>query len=343
MKKTSLKSLASHLQLAEGTVSRALNDYPDISAKTRQRVHQAARQFGYKPNQTARRLATGVAEAVGYVMPHSSGSLSEPFVAQLLQGLGDVLGQRGWDLLVSQAQPDEDETALIQRLITSARVSGIVLSRPLKNDRRVELLTRAKFPFVVHGRTEHHKAYAWYDVDSHAAFREAVTHLQRLGHQRIAFIGAPLDYSFAQTRLDGYRDGLREHQLATTEQLDALVRIGEMSDDCGERLAGELLDSTKPPSALLCVSDVVALGALAAVRERGKTPGQEVSVIGYDGLNLGRHANPPLTTMAQPQADSGRQLATMLLTIIDGGDPATQQQLHAARLLRRDSDGPYQN
>lgn len=333
----SLKKLAAHLGLTEGTVSRALNNYPDISSKTRERVQKAAVQLGYKANPMARSLATGVPEAVAYIMPQSHSSISEPFVSQLLTGLGDALAQRGWDLLVTQSVSAEEEPEMIHKLVTSGRVSGVVLSRPHKQDARIKLLQDAKFPFIVHGRSVRCDNYAWYDVDSKAAFNAAVDHLVALGHQRIGFVGAPTYYNFAQERLDGYREAIVANGLEPDE---GLVQITELSDDGGERAAGDLLDSPSPPTALLCLTDTQALGALAAVRSRDLVPGKHVSVIGYDGLRLGRHTNPPLTTMAQPQAHSGRQLGEMLLAIIDGGDPREFQILRNAELLRRKSDGP---
>ena len=333
----SLKKLAAHLGLAEGTVSRALNNYPDISAKTRKRVQDEALRLGYSASPLARRLATGVAEAVAYIMPESHSAISEPFVSQLLTGLGDSLSKRGWDLLVTQSVPAEEEPDMIRRLVTSGRVSGVVMSRPHKNDARIALLQKAKFPFIVHGRSLKSDDYAWYDVDSEKAFVDAVDHLVALGHSRIGFVGAPTYYTFAQMRLDGYRKGILANGLTTD---DNLVQISELTDDGGERGAGNLLDGDNPPTAILCTTDVQAFGALAAIRARGMVPGQHVSVIGFDGLQISRHTNPPLTSLAQPQAHSGRQLGDMLLAIIDGADPKNFQELRHAELTRRQSDGP---
>ena len=339
MQRVGIKDLAKHLGISEGTVSRALNNYPDISKATRQRVTEAADKMGYRANPAARRLATGVAEAVAYVMPTRSSSISEPFVAQLLHGLTDALSRRGWDLLVVQSHAPEEEEEALKRLITSGKVSGIVLSRPQKVDPRIELLLKAGFPFIVHGRSSDSRNYAWYDIDSKAAFSAAVDHLMALGHQRIGFIGAPTYLNFAQQRLDGYKAGLLANGLTYDHDL---VQIAELSDDGGERAASELLRMDNPPTALLSVTDLQAVGALAAVRAMGLVPGADISVIGYDGLAMGRHTNPPLTTMAQPQAHSGRQLGDMLLSIIDGGKPQEFQILRKAELLRRKSDGPYQ-
>ena len=337
MQKISLKFLASELGLAEGTVSRALNGYSDISKTTRERVIACANKYNYRANQTARRLATGVAEAVAYLMPANTNALSEPFVSQLLEGLGQSLAKRNWDLLVVQANSSEDEAEAIEKLARSGKVSGVVISRPYKQDSRIDLLQEKGIPFIVHGRSVKHDDYAWYDVDSKSAFLDAVDHLFLLGHQKIGFIGAPTYYHFAQMRLDGYREGL----IASGLEVDhSLIEIAELSDEAGERAAVSMLKSQTPPTAILCATDTQAIGVLSAIRSQGLIPGIDVSVIGYDGLAFGKHTNPPLTTMAQPLSHSGRQIGDMLLAIIDGGNPTDYQELRSAKLVRRMSDGP---
>lgn len=337
MPRVSLKSLAQHLGLTESTVSRALNDYADISDATRERVHKAAQELGYRPNPTARRLATGRAEAVAFLMSTSRSELSTPFLGQLLQGLGDSLATRGWDLLVVQPPSAEDESETLRKLIASGKVSGVVLSRPLKVDPRVELLKGSGFPFIVHGRTRDADGYAWFDIDSRAAFAEAVDHLAALGHRRIGLIGAPTYLNLAHERLAGYHDGLKANGLPPDPDL---VSVAEMTDAGGERATHDLLTRETAPTAILCTNDLQAIGALGAIRAKGLVPGRDVSVIGYDGLWMGQHTNPPLTTMAQPQAHSGRQLGDMLLSIIDGGDPAEHRILRRAELVLRKTDGP---
>ncbi len=336
----SLKMLATHLGLTVSTVSRALNGYTDISPATRERVKRAADELGYRANQNARRLSIGTPETICYLMPRYASSGTQPFVAQLLQGLGEALSKRNWDLLVSHAGTSKDELAQIDRLVRSGRIGGLVISRPLKNDPRIRLIQDLKCPFVVHGRTAACDDYAWYDIDSARAFVDAVDHLVGLGHSRIAFVGAPLQYQFAQDRLNGYQTGLKGNGLPGDPDL---VQIAEFSDEGGEVATNSLLDLPEPPTAIVCVSDAMAFGALAAVRARGLMPGKEISVIGYDGLSFGAHANPPLTTMAQPQAHAGRRLGDMLLSIIDGEDPKKHQELQRAHLLRRQSDGPLQH
>ena len=336
-KPISLKVLAAHLGLTVPTVSRALNNYADISPATRDRVKRAADELGYRPNQNARRLSLGTSETIGYLMPRFSSSIAQPFVAQLLQGLGEALSKRNWDLLVTHAESSKDELSQIERLVRSGRVGGLVISRPLKNDPRIRLMQDLKCPFIVHGRTGASDGYAWYDVDGEDAFITAVNHLVGLAHNRLAFIGAPLQYQFAQDRLNGYQIAIKANGLDVDPDL---IQIADFSDDGGEIAMNMLLDLPQPPTAVVCVSDTMAFGAMAAIRGRGLVPGVDVSVIGYDGLKFGIHSNPPLSTMAQPQAHAGRRLGDMLLAIIDGDDPSKHQELQRAHLVRRKTDGP---
>lgn len=334
--KPTLKALAEQLGLGQGTVSRALNGYPDISELTRQRVREAADAMGYRANPTARQLARGVSETVAYLMSRGD-HLGEPFTAQLLAGMAEALSPRGWDLQVV-VMDDEDAGAAVDRLVRSGRVGGVILSRVRRSDSRVAGLLKSGLPFVVHGRTSAPDDYAWFDVDGHGAFRDAVDHLVGLGHGRIAFVGGPSYFTFSHMRREGYLEGCRDNGLMVEPKLDL---ESALTDTDAERVVGDCLDTVEAqPTAILCATDTQALGALAACRSRGLTPGNDISVMGYDGLHWGRHSNPPLTTMAQPQGDAGRRLGEMLLALVDGDDPKQHQELRRAQLVRRKSDGP---
>ena len=335
--RVTLKTLAADLGLTEATVSRALNDYDDIAEQTRLRVQKEASAQGYAPNPSARRLARGTAEAAAYLMPASQNGVSDSFIGQLLQGLGESLSKRKWDLLVMQAPAAEDEAEAIQKLARSGTVGGVVLSRPYKVDKRIKLLQEAQLPFVVHGRSSDCTDYAWYDVDNTKAFIDIVDHLVSLGHRKLGYVGAPSYLNFAHQRMQGVLQGISYNGLS---EADLLIEISEMSDLGGEQAASVMLDCDAPPTALICATDIQAIGALAALRSRGLRAGVDVSVIGYDGLFIGKHSSPPLTTMAQPLAHSGRILGDMLLALIDGADPKSLQELRNAELVRRMSDGP---
>lgn len=338
MSKVTLKTLSRHLGLTEGTVSRAINNYPDISAQTRKRVQQAASQLGYRPNSNARRLATGKAECVGYVLPWQAGNtIAEPFLGELLSGISAAITDIHWDLNLAVARSAKDELAIITRLAQSGRVSGLMISRTLVHDPRVEHMQSLGIPFVTHGRTASSDSHAWFDIDNFGAFREAVGHLTQLGHSRIAHIRGPLEYNFATSRLAGYRQGLLDNNLDVEPELEA---NSDMSQNGGYRAMRYLLSLSVPPTALTCVSDMVALGAMKALREQGLMPGRDISVIGYDGLSIGEHTHPALTTMAQPLEAAGKRIGEMLLAVIDGDNPGAHQELWKATLTCRETDRP---
>lgn len=331
----SLKVLSKHLGLTDGTVSRALNDYPDIAEKTRQRVKAAALELGYQPNPTARRLATGAAECIAYVLPAKSNHANEPFLGELLSGLSNAMLERGWDLSITTAQSVEDEIAQFQRLVSTKRASGFVVSRTLSDDPRVKALRSLGVPFITHGRTRDSDDHAWFDVDNQAAFHTAYQHLANLGHREIAYIGGPDKYNFSQLRYAGFQQGLRDSSENLRPQWVEQSRLTLVD---GEQAMLRILDSgTHHPSAVLCVTDMVAIGAMRATHSRGLEPGKDISFIGYDGLAVGAYTIPSLTTMTQPLVQAGEIMGSMLLDVVDGIAPESRQVVVGAKLLQRDS------
>lgn len=339
MAQVSLRVLSEHLGLTDGTVSRALNDYPDIAEKTRKRVKAAALELGYQPNPTARRLATGAAECIAYVLPAKSNHANEPFLGELLSGLSNAMLKRGWDLNITSAKSADDEIAQFKRLVSTKRASGFVVSRTLSDDPRIAALKSLGVPFITHGRTQNSDDHAWFDVDNHAAFHTAYQHLAKLGHRDIAYIGGPQKFNFAQLRYAGFEQGLRESQQHLHPEWVEQSRL-TLAD--GEQAMLRILESrSQPPTAVLCVTDMVAIGAMRAVHSRGMVPGRDISFIGYDGLAVGSYTIPSLTTMTQPLVEAGEIMGSMLMDVIDGTVPNERQLLVDARLVQRDSDTVY--
>ena len=200
---TSIADLARYCGLSEGTVSRALNNYPDIALKTRERVQQAAKQFGYQPSSTARRLARGVVETIGFVLPGRSNHLSDPFLAEILDGLAAELAVNDWDLLLAAVPDEHDEIAVMDRLIRSGKVGGFAVTRVRREDPRVDFLRGTGIPFVVYGRTENHDNYSWLDIDNEKAFIDAVSYLAEMGHRDIGLLGGDLTLNHAYLRKTG--------------------------------------------------------------------------------------------------------------------------------------------
>jgi LacI family transcriptional regulator len=331
----SLKTLAQQLGLSITTVSRALAGYTDVAAETRARVEAAAAAAGYRPHPIARQLKGGRSNAVGVVLPAEPGHFTDPFFSELLVGLGEALARADMDLLVTAARPGAEEMKTYRRLVEGRRVDGIVIARTRVDDERVRYLLDRDFPFVTHGRTEERRAYAHVDADGRQAFIDATQRLIELGHRRIALINAPATFMFARHREAGWRAAL-----AAAGVKPGPFVAGEATEENGAILARQLLARADRPTALLCATDRLAVGALHAVTAAGLRVGRDVSVVGYDDLPFATYTDPPLTTIAQPIRAMAERLSEMLIARIAGAAAGTLAEIWPATLVPRASDGP---
>ncbi|HKZ86343.1 MAG TPA: LacI family DNA-binding transcriptional regulator [Anaerolineae bacterium] len=332
-----IRDVAKRLNLSITTVSRALDGYDDVAEQTRERVIRTAREMGYVPSRAARQLRRKRADAIGYIIPTDAPRFSDPFFSEFIAGLGDEVALHHFDLLVSAAPPGGlEEQALYQRWVQSRRVDGIVLSRMRLQDWRVEYLGHAGFPFAALGHSHTLVDYSYIEVDSRTGFATLVRHLVERGHRRVAYIGASPDLVLQSDRLAGYRDGLAAAGIAFDESLvaeDSLTRAG------GYRAAQRLFDLPNPPTAIIGVNDLTAIGAMRAVRERGLVVGRDLAVAGFDGIEDAEHTHPPLTTLNQPVYDLARRLMLMLLAQINGEPLPERHVLLQPELLVRESTG----
>lgn len=331
-----IDDVARHVGVAKGTVSRVLNNYTDISDQTRQRILNAVRELGYQPSATARNLKRGRQDTLGIIIPVGHGNGADPFLSEFIDGIARALDELGLDLLVTTTHSREHMFETLQRLIARRKVDGFIITRTEVNDPRIAFLSEKGFPFVAHGRSAQTDAHAWFDIDNEKAFADGVRHIYSLGHERIGFIGGSLELNFARQRRDGYRAGLEALGVPHDPSLETLQGLNEKGGFAG---AEQLLGLDSPPTALLCVTDALAIGAFKFCRKYGLTIGQDVTVIGYDGLPVGAYLDPPLTTFSQSAQEAGGRVARMLAEVLDGKDPKSLQALAEATLIRRASDG----
>jgi LacI family transcriptional regulator len=331
----SLRAIAKRLDLSVTTVSRALGGFPEVAAATRVRVRAEAERIDYRPNQLARRLRHGRSEAIGLVLPADAGQFDDPFFLRLLAAVGPPLQRAGLDLLVMTARPGAEELRAYRHLIEGRRVDGMLLARTRRDDPRIRYLLDRGTAFVAHGRCEDLRTHAFVDVDGIAACRMATERLIRFGHRRIGLINAAPHYMFAHHREQGWRAAL-----AAADLPRGPIRHAEPSEEAGFTLMRALLAERAPPTAVLCATDRLAVGALHAVSQAGLRVGRDVSLIGYDDLPMAGCTDPPLTTIEQPMARAGARMVEMLVALLGGADPVTLTEIWPARLIPRGSDGP---
>ncbi len=332
-----LKDIARELNLSVTTVSRALYGYDDVAEQTRQRVWSAASEMGYVPDTTAQRLRKGRTDTLGFVIPTFGPRFSDPFFTEFLAGIGNQASDLGFDLLVSTRAPGPQEQAAYRRLVEGRLVDGLILVRTRRHDERVLYLSGRAFPFVAFGRTDVNVPYACVDTDGTAGFHRLVEYLIGLGHRRIACLSADPELTFVAHRLAGYHAAMAEHNLAIDPDL---IVQSDLTQRGGYEAASALLDYAPLPTALVCLNDLMALGAMRAVQERGLVVGRDVSVTGFDDIPPAENAHPPLTTLEQPVYDIGKRLCDMLVRLIRGEPLDDAQVLLRPTLVVRGSTGP---
>ncbi len=332
---SSLRTLAESLGLSVTTVSRALDGYPDVSRKTRERVTAAAEAAGYRPNAAARRLRRGSAEIVTLVLPTAQGRFNEPLYIELMRAMGEPFAKAGYDLTLMASPPGEDELRTYRRLVEGRRTDGLIVVRTRPQDPRIEYLLGTDFPFVVMGRTSAQPGiFPFVDGDGEQGFADATAHLIGLGHKRIAHVASPANLNYALFRRAGYERAM------TAAGLTPRVVETEPDEDGGFEAGRFLLPTADHPTAVLCGTDRIAMGVMRAVRAAGLNVPHDVSVIGHDNLPASTYSDPPLTTMELPITETGARLAEMLLARIEGASPEGMQEVRPLRFIQRGSTAP---
>lgn len=330
-----IRDVAKRLNLSITTVSRALDGYDDVAEETRQRVIQTAHEMGYVPTRAARQLRKKRTDMIGYIMPTSQPRFSDPFFSEFIAGLGDEALNQHFELLISVAPPDEEaEISTYQNWVYGKRVDGMILSRMRQQDWRVNFLESTRFPFTAFGRTNSNHNHPHIGVDGETGIRQLVHHLVEQGHQRIAFISAPQTLTLQKDRFAGYLAGLADAGLPFDP---SLVAEGDLTRKGGYLAASRLFSLPAPPTAIIGVNDLTAIGALRAVHEKGLQVGKQIAIAGFDGIEDTEHTHPPLTTVRQPVYEIARQLIRLLVKLIHGEEVQEGQILIQPELIIRNS------
>lgn len=331
-----LKEIARRTGKSITTVSRALADYDDVGAETKALVRRVAEEMGYTPNLLAQRLQKRRSDTIGLILPTFGPRFSDPFFSEFLAGVGNMAVEYGYDLLVSTRPPGDHELEVYRQKIQSRQVDGFVIVRTRRQDPRIRLLREMGFPFVAFGRTEEELDFPFVDVDGVYGMRMIAEHLIRLGHHRIACLAPPPDLLFAEHRLIGLRLGLKEAGLDLSEDL---IVPGDLTQKSGFEATQRLLERPDLPTAIAAFNDLMALGAMSAIQERGLVVGRDIAVTGFDDIPMAEHSHPPLTTVHQPIYQIGKMVCEMLIRLIQGEEINPRQVILQPRLVIRQSCG----
>jgi DNA-binding LacI/PurR family transcriptional regulator len=327
----SLQEVAKRAKVSIATVSRVLNKSDKVVPETRAVVEQALLDLGYRPSRVARRLRmnSGHAHLVGLIIP----DIQNPFYAEIARGVEDAAYASEYALILCNSDENLDKERFYLDVMRDESVDGIVM--PPFDDTDVAVLEMVKtgIPVVCVDRSHAKVKTDLVEVDNYQGALEAVRHLIDKGHKSIALIEGRTQVSTSRERRRGYLDALAAQGIALRKDL---MRAGDFKQESGRVLTNELLDLRKPPTALFVCNNLMTVGALGALHQRGLRVPADVAVVGFDDLPWAEALDPPPTVVRQPAYDVGRQAMELLLKrIMEPQRPPVTVRLRPELVIRR--------
>jgi LacI family transcriptional regulator len=325
-----LEEIAKLAKVSRSTVSRVINDDPKVSPATRKRVLAVVQRKNYHPNVAARGLATGRSHVIGLVIPMGVSALfTDPYFPLLIQGVSAACNAHDHSVMLWIAEP-EYERRTIQQILHNGLIDGVIVASHLLDDPVVEALKKSSMPFVMIGRQPEPGNISYVDVDNQNSAREIVEHLLRLGYRRIATITGPKNMIAGSDRLEGYLAAFRGKGIAPDP---SLIVEGDFTEAGGHAAMQRLLPQN--PDAVFAASDVMAMGALRALREANLRVPQDIALVGFDDMPFAARTDPPLTTVRQPVHRTGFVAAETLIDLVTNpGSPARRIVLPTELVIR---------
>jgi LacI family transcriptional regulator len=332
--KLTIRQIAKLADVSRSTVSRVLNDHPNVKPQTRERVLQVVAETGFRPDPIARSLSGRRTDIVGLVIPLTIQSLFEdPFFPRLIQGISQGCNSHGYTLSLFLFHSPEEESELYYRISRKQLLDGVVVTATRTGASLIPRLLESQVPLVVQGRHEDPRVN-YVDVDNKTGATMAVCHLLRLGYQRIATVAGPRDSTAAQDRQQGYLNALKDRGRLVDE---ALMVSGDFTQTGGYQTMQRLLP--RKPDAVFVASDTMALGALQAIRGAGLTVPDDIALVSFDDLPQSTMVDPPLTTVRQPIQQAGVLAVKTLIDILQNGFDLPRRLILPTELVIRDSCG----
>ncbi|HVU77946.1 MAG TPA: LacI family DNA-binding transcriptional regulator [Gaiellaceae bacterium] len=326
--------VAARAGVAISTASVALNDRPGVSEATRQRIREVADELGFIPSVRGKSLSARRAFALGLVVQRDTAVLeADPFFGAFLGGVESILTGRDYALVLQMAMESADALQRYRRLASDRRVDGVFLLDIRTDDARVPLLQDLHLPAVGMNAPD---GFPFPSVrqDHAAGIASLVNYLIGVGHTRIAHVTGAPGFIHTEQREAAWRESLAAAGLEPGPALP-----GDFTYEGGRRAADRLLGVADRPTAVICANDLTAIGLMTRVQELGLSVPDDISVAGYDGIELGSYLRPTLTTVRTAPAEIGAEAARLLLDAIDGAG-VSDVDVAAAALQLRESTGP---
>jgi len=314
----SICDVAKRANVSPSTVSRALQDHPRIGAETKKRVQALAKEMGYIPNTVAKSLVANQTWTIGIELA----AISDPFMGRVVEGVEQAAIEVGFNVFVSTSQHDHQRGIAGIEMLQQRRVDGIIVLASHLFYQYPQFFERSTVPIVFINEQKPGKTMHFVSIDDVQGAQLAVEHLLALGHRRIGYVGVTNRAKSNQYRLKGYQDALEAADVASDPAL--IFTSNTIKDDAkvGEASLEPLLAAGA--TAVFCYNDTTAMGLLAACHKRGLFVPDNLSVIGFDDIDMAAYIYPPLTTIRQPRFELGQLAMQMMLNLLDGQKPDNQ-------------------
>jgi LacI family transcriptional regulator len=332
--KATIEVIAKKANVSQMTVSRVFSGKSKVSEEKQKLIKKIASQMDYYPNLIARSLSARKAMTIGIFMPKTKNAFLDIYISQILSGITDVVQNFDYRIMFFPF----DYTLLQENLYTSVAksnlIDGMILLKTRINDKGLDKLAKSDFPFVLVNHKKYSSKYNFVDSHNEEGAKLAIEYFYRLGHRNIAFVAGLMKETNAIDRLKGYRETLKN--LGLTYRKEWVV-YGEFNKEKAYEKSKSLLQTKPLPTAIFCSDDYMAIGVMNRIKEEGLIVPRDISIIGFDDIELSSYVKPPLTTVRQPIYEIGKKSAEMLLSLIDGKAKAPLYELLAVELVVRKS------
>lgn len=333
MDNLTLEDIAKISGVSRSTVSRVINNHPNVSKKVRERVQDVINQTSFQPHAAARALVSNRSWTCGLILPRTITSFfTDPYYPYLIQGIAQACGKQNYTFSLFLLGDKEDEEKIFARIARRGFMDGILFQSDQIGDTLIDKLADSGMPLVILGRPFQGDKLNYVDIDNIESVEVAVDYLFKTGHHRIGTITGPLNTTVGIDRKKGYVNSIKRNGARLDESLIAEGTFTEQSGyDCMQKLL------PAKPDAIFAASDQMALGAIRAIREYGLTIPDDISVIGFDDFQLPIPPSIQLTTVHQPINQFGNEALNLLLDIINHQNKKPRNIILKAELIIRES------
>ena len=328
MKYITLKMVAERAEVSVNTASRAINNKPDINEETKKRVLRIAKELGYIRNAAAVALRTKKTRTIGVVIADNS----NPFYAEVLNGIEVAAREKNYHIILANTQRDYKKEEEAINLLLAKRVDGLLIAPVQDRDDDIRKLIKTNLPFVIVGRDfENIEIDVVYNDEIKGGFL-ATEYLIKKGHKRIALIDGFLYKSPAKGRLEGYKKALNEYGIPLD---DSLISVGDINLEDGYERTRQMLGKNLNFTAIFAYNDMMAFGAMQAIKEKGLRIPEDIGLVGYDDISFSSLMDPALTTIRLNKQELGIESVKLLLSRINGNRKIAQKIMLDVDIIAR--------